>query len=76
MFNWVAFGRGEREFSLSISIPYFSTYSGWNNEAFGRAAFGIVALLADIIVVFVVVEVVKDLIKKKTRRIKLRCRLY
>ena len=40
VFAWIAFGSGERHFSLSMSIPGFST-SAHSSERSGRIAFGI-----------------------------------
>jgi hypothetical protein len=47
--NWVAFGPGEREFSVSISIPFLSGYFPNANQILGRIFFGIPALFMDVI---------------------------
>ncbi|KAA3642192.1 MAG: hypothetical protein DWQ07_24460 [Chloroflexi bacterium] len=47
LFNWVAFGPGERQFSISISIPFVSAFFERGNELIGRAFFAIPALLMD-----------------------------
>ncbi len=52
-FHWVAFGSGERQFSSSISIPFLSV-SGPASDLSGRLAFGCMAVLADIVILFVV----------------------
>ena len=53
--NWIAFGAGPRHFSGGIAIPFVS-WSGASSEWTGRAAFGIGALLADVIVAWVLVR--------------------
>ena len=52
IFNWVAFGPGDREFSMSISIPFVSLDFDKANEFLGRAVFGLAALFMDAIVLF------------------------
>lgn len=47
LFNWVAFGPGEREFGISISIPFLTFEFDRAIEIIGRIAFGIPALLMD-----------------------------
>jgi hypothetical protein len=57
--NWVAFGPGEREFTSSISLPFITfskSGSGFNG---GRIAFGIGALLADLVFLGMVYDLVK-----------------
>lgn len=46
--NWVAFGPGEREFSIGISIPFLDLDFDRFNEIIGRIFFGIPALIFDI----------------------------
>lgn len=46
-FHWVAFGSGEREFSQSISIPFFS-FNSSGSEVTGRCVFGGFAVLIDL----------------------------
>jgi hypothetical protein len=53
--NWIAFGVGQRHFSGGIALPFVS-WSGASSEWTGRAAFGIGALLADVIVAWVLVR--------------------
>jgi hypothetical protein len=43
MFGWIAFGRGPRHFSSSISLPFVST-SAASSEWSGRIAFGFAAV--------------------------------
>lgn len=59
-FNWVAFGPGEREFSMSISIPFLSGYFENSPEWLGRLAFGIPTAFMDLIVGGAVLKVVYD----------------
>jgi hypothetical protein len=52
--GWVAFGPGEREFSTSVDLPFYSNRgksTGWG----GRALFGIGAILVGIMAIAVVV---------------------
>jgi hypothetical protein len=44
MVTWIAFGRGPRHFSMTISLP-FLLYQPKDTELPGRVAFGIAALL-------------------------------
>jgi hypothetical protein len=44
MATWIAFGRGPRHFSTTISLP-FLVYQPKNSDLPGRVAFGIAALL-------------------------------
>jgi hypothetical protein len=55
--GWIAFGPGERQFSSSISLPFY-TSEGRGGEWIGRAAFGISTLMC---IVFVVVILVRSL---------------
>ena len=52
VFNWVAFGPGERQFSNSILIPFVSLELGDADFSAGRFFFGIFALLLDIAVLY------------------------
>ncbi|MCP4140061.1 MAG: hypothetical protein GY755_07190 [Chloroflexi bacterium] len=65
LLNWVAFFPGEREFSMSISIPFLSFDSDRASEIIGRIAFGIPALLMDAFLGYVVYGVVVDAYDKK-----------
>jgi hypothetical protein len=42
--GWIGFGPGEREFSSSVSLPFWSS-EGRGNVSLGRAAFGLAAIL-------------------------------
>lgn len=48
VFNWVAFGPGEREFQGGITVP-FGLFSVEVNETMGRAIFGIGSVMIDVI---------------------------
>ena len=59
--TWVAFGPGERAFS--IAIPFLG--SGPGNEWIGRAAFGIGAVLAWLILLIAAVAWWRKLIRER-----------
>ncbi len=63
LFNWVAFGPGEREFSISVSIPFVSADFERGNEILGRLFFGIPTFLVDLVVVYVVFGSIFEVIK-------------
>jgi len=48
VFNWVAFGPGEREFQGGITVP-FGLFSVEVNETLGRVIFGAGAVMIDVI---------------------------
>jgi len=48
--NWIAFGPGERQFSGTISIPFIAITSG-SSEWTGRIAFGVGAVILDVMLV-------------------------
>jgi hypothetical protein len=50
MTTWIAFGRGERHFSTTISLPFLA-YQPKNSDLPGRVGFGIGALLIWAIVI-------------------------
>jgi hypothetical protein len=54
LFNWIAFGPGEREFSMSLSIQFLSFGLDCGSEIIGRIAFGIPALLMDAFLGYVI----------------------
>ncbi|MBT3188490.1 MAG: hypothetical protein HN736_04665 [Anaerolineae bacterium] len=64
LFNWVAFGSGEREFSMSISIPFLS-YDGPVNEILGRVFFAIPALLMDAVIGYLIYAYIVEAYNKK-----------
>jgi hypothetical protein len=58
MATWIAFGRGERHFSTTITLP-FMTYRPAHTELPGRIAFGFGALLIWAIVIVGTVAALK-----------------
>ncbi|MFQ5593862.1 MAG: hypothetical protein ACE5HA_06905 [Anaerolineae bacterium] len=51
IFDWIAFGPGERQFSSSISLPFFSvTTSG--GQSIGRYMFGFGAIMLNLLAVW------------------------
>ncbi|KAA3647781.1 MAG: hypothetical protein DWQ07_02010 [Chloroflexi bacterium] len=61
VFNWVAFGPGEREFSSSVSIPFISVENTGSNASSGRFFFGVFALMLDIGVIYALYFYLKKL---------------
>lgn len=64
LFNWVAFGPGEREFSVSISIPFLSVGFDRASEILGRIIFGLPALIMDFIIVGAFYQMLKEVFGK------------
>ncbi|MBT3321567.1 MAG: hypothetical protein HN392_04700 [Anaerolineae bacterium] len=64
LFNWVAFGAGKREFSMSISIPFLS-FDGPANEVIGRIFFAIPALIMDAVIGYLAYAFVKERLWRK-----------
>lgn len=64
LFNWVSFGPGEREFSMSISIPFLSAYSDKSNEILGRIIFAIPTLIMDFFVIVTIFIAAKEIIMR------------
>ena len=60
VFNWVAFGPGEREFSGGISIPFLSINFNRANQILGRIFFGIPAFLMDIVLLLVLYQMIAE----------------
>jgi len=58
MATWIAFGRGARHFSMTITLP-FMTYRPANPDLPGRIAFGFGAILIWAIVIFGTVAAIK-----------------
>jgi hypothetical protein len=56
--NWVAFGPVEREFSSSISLPFFSFSTENSNQIMGRCVFGTTAVVSDLVLLFIAVRAV------------------
>jgi hypothetical protein len=51
--SWIAFGSGDRQFSSTIDLPFWHSVER-GNELFGRAAFGLGALIAAAMALLVV----------------------
>ena len=66
MLNWIAFGTGPRHFSGGIAIP-FASWSSSPGEWLGRAAFGVVALLADVIIAWALARSVSNAFRRRER---------
>ncbi|HKJ27509.1 MAG TPA: hypothetical protein VJ965_07720 [Anaerolineales bacterium] len=54
--NWVAFGGGEREFSGSVSVPFFSISTENSGQIMGRCVFGSAAVISDLVLIFFLVK--------------------
>lgn len=52
VFNWVAFGSGERQFSGGFSLPFIIIWTERVSEWSGRAVFGLFALCMDVILLW------------------------
>jgi hypothetical protein len=64
--NWIAFGPGPRRFSGGISIRFVS-WSSRPSEWTGRAAFGVAAFLADVIVAWVLARNLFNALRRRER---------
>jgi len=64
--NWIACGPGRRQFSGGIALPFVS-WSGPSSDWTGRAAFGIGAMIADLIVVWLLVRGVLGAFHRRER---------
>ena len=60
LFNWVAFGPGEREFSASIAIPFLAINFDRANQIIGRIVFAIPALFMDLILFLVLYQMAAE----------------
>lgn len=52
VFNWIAFGPGEREFVGTVSLGGIFEHSTATSELSGRIVFGIVAAAMDVLIVY------------------------
>ena len=52
MFDWIAFGPGERQFSGSVGLPFFSVTTS-AGQSIGRYVFGFCAILLNLLAVWV-----------------------
>ena len=64
VFNWIAFGPGERRFGGGIALPFVSV-SGPSSEWTGRVAFGIGAVLVDLFLVWILARGLRDLVGRR-----------
>jgi hypothetical protein len=64
IFNWIAFGPGERRFGGGLAVPFVSV-SGPASEWSGRAAFGLGAVLVNVFLVWMVARGLRDLLGRK-----------
>ena len=64
-FHWVAFGPGDRSFNSSTSVGAVSVSQGGGGELGGRLAFGLGAILVDLLILYMIYRVIqgKDLSK-------------
>jgi len=62
--NWIAFGPGQRGFSGGLALP-FGSVSGPASEWTGRVAFGIGAVLVDVVLVWMTARGLRDLIGRR-----------
>ena len=58
VFGWIAFGKGERRFSMTIDLPFLTRHGG-GNEWLGRGMFGFGAAMAGAIGVVAVIRSLK-----------------
>jgi hypothetical protein len=64
VFDWVAFGPGERRFSGSASVPGISL-SGSTSELAGRVFFGLFAVLFDLAALGLWIQYVRSFFRAK-----------
>jgi hypothetical protein len=62
LFGWVAFGSGPREFSTTISLPFWYSH-GRSSELTGRIAFGIATVLFALMFVACGISGVRQLVR-------------
>jgi hypothetical protein len=65
--NWIAFGPGERRFSGGLALPFFSV-SAPADEWSGRAAFGVGAVIMDLMAVWLAVRGARLLVRRWRER--------
>ena len=68
IFNWIAFGPGERRFSGGMALPFFWVSSSRIGEWTGRLVFGGGAILVDLFFVWVMVRGVRQLLRSRRER--------
>jgi hypothetical protein len=68
IFNWIAFGPGERRFSGGVALPLFRVSSSRIGEWTGRLVFGAGAILIDLFFVWAVVRGIRQLLRVRRER--------
>jgi hypothetical protein len=68
IFNWIAFGPGERRFSGGVALPPFWVSSSRIGEWTGRLVFGAGAILIDLFFVWAVVRGIRQLLRVRRER--------
>jgi hypothetical protein len=64
VFNWIAFGPGERRFGGGIALPFVSI-GGPASEWSGRATFGLAAVLLDLFLVWFLARGLRELLGRR-----------
>ena len=64
--SWIAFGKGERHFTTTLSLPFLWTRHAGSDSS-GRWAFGAFAVLLWIVVLAVCVKVFRRLLPARQR---------
>jgi len=62
--NWIAFAPGERRFGGSVGLP-FGAVSGPTSEWTGRVAFGIGAVIVDVVLVLMTARGLRELLGRR-----------
>jgi hypothetical protein len=68
IFNWIAFGPGERRFSGGVALPFFWVSSSRIGEWTGRLVFGGGAVVIDLFFVWAMVRGVRQLLRARRER--------
>ena len=64
VFNWIAFGPGERRFGGGIALPFVAV-GGPGSEWSGRAIFGLAAVLFDLFLVWFLARGLRELLGRR-----------
>jgi len=62
--SWVAFGSGERHFSMSVSVPFMAA-RGASSESLGRWMFGSMAVLIWIVIAGALISTAREALAKR-----------
>ncbi len=62
--SWVAFGSGERHFSMSVSLPFIAAGKA-GSDTLGRWVFGFVAVLTWIVIAGTLISVARKALAKR-----------